>query len=360
MCRGLAVRASVRSASSTVVLTRARGIAQSWHNHGTISSGWRVTDREQQIGGYWATVTARSAGLVLLALVAIGCGANERTTIQVGAETTMASNSVASSASTTALPPPNVGEETADALMPKDVVVDPEQWSRFPATADPRPLVLTEQYVIEQVGQRGYIDNEDAKAAVGSGAIDLPADIPVSPLTAGGFPLLSATDAVARNYRRLGSDPNSPRVGATKVALGIAPFQTDRGPQELPAWRLTFPNVEGSVAILAVADSAIFEWTGIGSTEQAKLSADGRTITLMFTGAEEGTGDCTSEYTLTARESTASVELNLVEHPFRSGATCLAIGYGRSASATLDRPLAGRVVVLTQFTGPAPVAVTSA
>jgi hypothetical protein len=235
-------------------------------------------------------------------------------------------------------------------------------WSAFPASATPRPLVLTGPPVADPAsGFRGGV----AKLAYLEGAFDLPATLPSGPAAAAGFPLITARDAarVLRSQAATGP-PLTSRLAVTGVRLGRAVFDTDRGPRRLPAWLFGLTGARDPAGVLAVAGGRIFTPPGhpangrpfVGS---AVLGRDGRTLTVRFVGAPAGTGPCSASYSVTQAASRTAVAVAVTEHGRDGTAVCADVGYLRQVTVALPAPLGGRVLVdaasgvaITVTTGP--------
>jgi hypothetical protein len=133
---------------------------------------------------------------------------------------------------------------------------------------------------------------------------------------------------------------------ATRIVLGSAAFQTDRGPVDLPAWLVSFKGVEHPATVLAVAPSARF-----GSPSNSGFLAHGspeqQQLVLDIAGAAAGSGPCTADYTAQVTESSTAVVVRLIAtpHPAPGGEACDAVGYPRQVAFHLDQPLAARVLV---------------
>ena len=76
----------------------------------------------------------------------------------------------------------------------------------------------------------------------------------------------------------------------------------------------------------------------------ARVDPSDTVVTVAFAGAAEGDGPCTADYRLDLIEHDTFVEASTVITR-SGGGTCAAVGYQREATATLSRPLAGRVLV---------------
>jgi hypothetical protein len=221
-------------------------------------------------------------------------------------------------------------------------------WSAFPASATPRPLVLTGPPVADPAS--GF-PSGDAKLAYLEGALNLPAALPSGPATAAGFPLITAREAtrVLRSAAAKGP-PVTSRLTVTGVRLGTAVFNTDRGARQLPAWLFGLAGVRDPAGVLAVANSRIFvprvrPANGNPFVAAARLGRDGRTLTVQFVGAPSGTGPCSASYSATQVASRAAVAVAVKEHAHGGTVACAAVGYPRRVTVALAAPLGGRVLV---------------
>lgn len=221
-------------------------------------------------------------------------------------------------------------------------------WSAFPASATPRPLLLTGPPVADPAS--GF-PGGDAKLAYLEGAFKWPAGLPSGPATAAGYPVITAQEAtnVLRSVAATGP-PVPTRLTVTGARLGTAMFGTDRGPRKLPAWLFGLAGVRDPVGVLAVAASRIFvphghAVTGHPFVTAAWLGRDGRTLTVAFTGSPSGTGPCSASYSLDEAGSGAAVAVAVQGHPRDATAICSLVGYPRRATVVLPAPLAGRVLV---------------
>ena len=206
----------------------------------------------------------------------------------------------------------------------------------------PRPLVLPWGLILEP--KDGYPDDL-SKHAVAAGAIDGPDALPPSPGVVDAMPITSADEALT--ILRRGNGQEAQRIKASAVELGTAEFVTDRGPATLPAWLFTFPGVAEPLAVIAVASPARFaaaDTAPLGFAMTGHVDASDTAVTVSFVGAAEGDGDCTADYRLDLIEHDTFVEASTTMTR-SGGGTCSAVGYQREATATLSRPLAGRVLV---------------
>jgi hypothetical protein len=228
------------------------------------------------------------------------------------------------------------------------------EWSGFPASASPRPLVLaavagSPSRIVDPM--TGFRDSAD-KLAYLDRAIDVPAALPAGPAAAAGYPLISARQGlrVLMSGPAQGG-PATVRLKITGVRLGTRAFDTDRGAQSLPAWLVSFVGVQSPAAVLAV--SPIRLYTPPGNPPRTPpvvyraimLGAGGRTLTVDFTGLAAGTGPCTAGYSLRFAQSRTAVAVAVIEHDHPDSDSCSSVGYGRHATAVLPAPLAARVLV---------------
>jgi hypothetical protein len=201
--------------------------------------------------------------------------------------------------------------------------------------------------------ESGFATSE-AKEAFLSGAITTPAELPSGPDRAGGYRIINAADALA-TLRSTGTGTASGVLTTTAVELGSGSFFTDRGPVDLPAWRISFAGVEHSAAVLAVDPGAMFpppDLAGGAGGIGATATHDDHKLLLRFVGAAPGTGPCTADYTAHVAEAATAVAVSIEEishdEPGAADATCTAVGYSREVTITLSSPLGTRVLVDAQ------------
>src|SRR5438094_1243030 len=216
-----------------------------------------------------------------------------------------------------------------------------QAWVAFPVDASPRPIVLVDAPVN---GPRGFYGSEKAKIAFASGAFDRPTRLPTGPDTAGGYPIISADKA----FDLLKSQAKDPPAGGLRlttsdVRLGTSTFLTDRGEKSMPAWLFSMAEVDGPVAVLAIAPEA--QWfpselvSGQSHDIGASVGSDHRTLTVNFVGAESENGPCGVRYSISLTESHTAVIVTVVSNPNETTAACTLAGYQRRASAVLNAPL---------------------
>jgi hypothetical protein len=194
------------------------------------------------------------------------------------------------------------------------------------------------------------------KEAFDAGAMTTPASFPSGPATADGFPIVSASDAFA-HLRSEGTGTASTTLQTTSVQLGTGSFLTDRGWTTLPAWLVSFRDVEHPVAVLAVAPAALFPnpvTDGPPTQLGAQTTPGSTTIELTFPGARDDTGPCGAIYTAYVSESPVAVSVAVVAvtPPAPTTTTtpgvvfgCTDEAYSRHVTVTLRDPLGARVLV---------------
>lgn len=212
-------------------------------------------------------------------------------------------------------------------------VSDPlDLWSGFPVAEVPRPLVLVGSVVRES----GGFDSGEAKVAYLEGAID-----GVEVLPAGLYDSMCP---------RLRPNRSGFRLRVVAVRSVVAPFLTDRGDEDLPAWEVSLSHLDGVVTIVD-PQTAARAWhpegwratTQPGPFVNAGLHDDGRSLTLHFTGTPRAYADYP---TVEIRESTTAVLMVpvAVDHPNLSGVR-LAYAERREVTGILTQPLGARVLV---------------
>jgi hypothetical protein len=199
-----------------------------------------------------------------------------------------------------------------------------EAWAGFPADQEPRPLVL-----LGPAARPGGFPDGQTKLAFLRGVVQAAPDFP---------------DAVLQVMRREPGGYTGAPLRLTKATLGTAEFATDRGRQELPAWRVRAKHVPEPIWVL---DPAIVQltwqppgpepvsWQGSAAT----LDPDGCTLTMTFTGSPH-----VNYPDVDVLESGAAVALLPVPTPLRPG-WYTTLGQGRVVTVTLDRPLGSRILL---------------
>lgn len=229
-------------------------------------------------------------------------------------------------------------------------------WSHFPVHASSRPLVLIDG---DTVNAPAFGFPNDATAlAYENGTYTAPWRFPTRPRSAAGFPIVRARSAfsILKDAATPGPSAAVPLV-VTRVTLGAAVFETDRGRRTLPAWLFAFQGVENPAQVLAVSPRRIFapprrilvqapELESSPTAGSATLASNHRTLTVGFAGAPEGTGPCQSTYSLSvgASRTAVAVVVHAVTH-YKGDAGCLLQASFNRLTTTLAAPLGNRVVV---------------
>jgi len=165
------------------------------------------------------------------------------------------------------------------------------------------------------------------------------------------------------------SCPTCVPLRVTGARLSTAKLLTSRGAATTPAWEFTLKGTNVTVTRIAVAarDAIVVTpppWDPNVSPagmriESATQTADGRQVTVGFTGAPEGRDKpCGADYSAEAVESDTAIVVIVVTHPNGAAVACRAIGATRTATASLARPLGERTVL--EVTQGLPVSVVMA
>ena len=206
-------------------------------------------------------------------------------------------------------------------------MADPaELWSTYPVDDQPRPLVLVEEPV--RIADSGFVDGS-AKFAWLCGAIT--ADIPLPDDLIGLLPPPKAESHVRP-------------LTITSVSADQARFWTDRGPRELPAYRLV---VDGLHEPCLVLDPGVPIWWPpadrrrlAGSAGRAELAPDEMTIHLPAHG-----GVLTEFDRAEFSEHDAYVVGRAITHQRPHNGPVIAKGVSGIVEGRLSRPLGNRVMV---------------
>ncbi len=151
--------------------------------------------------------------------------------------------------------PANRERATAD-----DAILD--EWADFPVAESPRPVVLLDQRL--RVGDAGFVDS-DTKMAFLEGAVESMVALPAGVL-----------DLFTKNRRPSTTTPIK-IVGLEAVS---APFRTDRGLRQLPAFRIVLTGTRQPCIVLNPQTNI---WWPRDGKPLPDLPAGG--ISAMVTGA---------------------------------------------------------------------------
>jgi hypothetical protein len=205
-----------------------------------------------------------------------------------------------------------------------------DRWRNFPATANPRPIVLVDGYV--RVQAAGF-DDDAAKIAFHYGAVTAAAGVRVP----------ASVLALLR-----GRGPGYPGPGLEIAAVETLdhPFRTDRGPALLPSYALTIPGARQPVIVL---DPETPVWwppaplaNPAGDGGSALIDADQRTLHVIA-GGSVLTDFLRCDLVET---DTAVMALPITrERPLRPGESMALVRLLRPVTGRLARPLGGRIVI---------------
>lgn len=210
-----------------------------------------------------------------------------------------------------------------------------EAWAAFPADREPRPVVLLD--TIPAVRPSGLFPDEQKKLAFLHGAVDAVPGFPA--------PVLEA-------LRGQPGDHEGPPLVLADAVLGSARYETDRGPLVLPTWEVHAQGVFHAIHVLdpAVSGSGqVWEPPGRkrigGRRPTVILGADGRTLTMSFTGGSHACSDNAPARTLESGNAIALLNTERLK-PRQSGWGWYAgVGVRREVATVLDRPLGNRVLL---------------
>jgi hypothetical protein len=215
------------------------------------------------------------------------------------------------------------------------------RWETFPVDSAPRPLILT----APPIRFEGRFLSEQAKLAFTYG------DIRTSvPLPDGLMAILGESEAelLPAAGKRRWKKP----MRITQAHLDKAEFATDRGIRELPAWRLTGPEVSGALWVLDPGPAS-HRWlppklTALPgpprrSPASAVIENDDLTLHYTFTGSPQ------VEYptTETIESSRALIILPVTRRTrgVTSAVWQTALGVQRTTTAKLASALGNRVLI---------------
>lgn len=211
-----------------------------------------------------------------------------------------------------------------------------DRWAQFPATVEPRPIVLLDS----PVRSEGGFLSGDAKMAFIAGAVEGAEGVPEDPLR------------VLRASRGLARRPHAP-LRITAAALTEAAFATDRGQHTMPAWRAEAVDARGPIWVLTEemldrcwSPNPVPEDEHLGPhmLVSATVATDDRSLRVTFVGGPESLFRYDAEVLETAAAVTV-MPLGRLTRELASGTAITAEGYKREAHVVLKEPLSGRVLV---------------
>ncbi|MGW1990849.1 hypothetical protein [Embleya sp. NPDC001921] len=148
----------------------------------------------------------------------------------------------------------------------------------------------------------------------------------------------------------------SPRLTVASATATTRTVQTTEGAATVPAWEIAFAGTSVRVTTLAVTtDPPPSSRGAFGSASTATVGADGRTVTVGFSGSPDGPGPCGNDYELVTVQRDRVVAVAPVTIP-KPGPTadgaghplaCPAIAAMRTETVVLDAPLGNRALIGT-------------
>lgn len=202
------------------------------------------------------------------------------------------------------------------------------RWADFPVSTTPRPLVLIDGYVHVQHG--GFVDGA-AKLAFIAGAIEASVEVPA---------------AVLDLLRGSGRGYDGPPLVVRGLRRSTAPFLTDRGTRDLPAYELDIP---GAVQPVLVFDPATPVWWPPAPVAErpdalgpASIEDDDRTVHVPA-GGNALTEFVRCEFTET---NTAVLARRITtERRVAAGTAIRAVLRVKPVTGRLNKPLGARVLI---------------
>jgi hypothetical protein len=274
------------------------------------------------------------------------------------------------------VPPP---DPMADARMHDQAVDALVRWDQAIAGIT-GPVFLPVGDSFGQIGQ-WEPGNEHNKDSLAFGLFVVDGDLPASPSataqvrwddgTTATLPMLSAVDAYDQAPRMSSTCDNCTPLHITGATLTSDKAETTHGSATIPVWVYSLAGTSVRLTRPAVAEPPVKltppPWDSTNppaglQIDSAVVWADGLTLTANFVGA--GTtadqGLCGEDYTAEPVESDHAVVVIIRAKPAARPLSdphfgCTLIGYPRSATATLAKPLGDRAVLEDRQGLPVPV-----
>jgi hypothetical protein len=180
--------------------------------------------------------------------------------------------------------------------------------------------------------------------------------LPSEPALSAGYRLISTASAYRslRAFAAVKAGGSGPIVIIRSIRLGRSSFLTDRGNELLPAWLFFAKGLRHPAAVLAarpypapaplrqrLPHLLIAELVD----EFVAASHGGQTLTISFAGGHAGNQPCDDSYTANATERRTAVAFTIKETPAPGNAICNLVGYPRTVTIRLSRPLGARVLI---------------
>jgi hypothetical protein len=183
--------------------------------------------------------------------------------------------------------------------------------------------------------RRSGLSPDDPDKAFLHGAVDAGPGFPA--------PVLEALRGQPGDYA-------GPPLMLADAVLGSARYETDRGPRVLPTWEVHAQEVFHAIHVLdpaVISSGQVWEPPGRkrvgGERPKVTLVADGRTLTMSFTGDWSASIDDGPARTLESGNAVALLNMETPK-PRRAGFHA-GVGVRRKVTAVLERPLGSRVLL---------------
>lgn len=209
-----------------------------------------------------------------------------------------------------------------------------EAWAAFPAGRDPRPVVLLD--TVPAVRPSGLFPDKQTEMAFLHGVVEAVPGFPA--------PVLEALRGQPGEYA-------GPPLLLADAVLGSFRYQTDRGPRAFPTWEVHAQGVFHAIAVLdpaVISSGQVWEPPGrkrvTGERPEVIVGADGRTLTMSFTGGSDADSNQPPARVLELGNAVALVFWERMR-PRQSGRFYAGVGVRREATVVLSTLLAGRVLL---------------
>jgi hypothetical protein len=208
-----------------------------------------------------------------------------------------------------------------------------EAWAAYPADREPRPLVLLD--TVPAIRPSGLFPDEQTKMAFLHGAVEAVPGFPA--------PVLEA-------LRGQPGEHAGPPLLLTDAILGGFRYDTDRGPRVFPTWEV---HAQGVFHPIQVLDPAVTSSGQVwepprrkrisGQRPTAVLDADGRTLTMSFSGSSHADSNQSPARILELGNAVALIFSERMKP--RQAGWYAGVGIKREVTVVLPAPLGNRVLL---------------
>lgn len=225
------------------------------------------------------------------------------------------------------------------------------KWSDFPASANPRPIILFGD-AVEHIQPSGFSADPPRKLAWTCNKLALGTDVSLSTVALSAATISAATAWSQLMNERSASENKAPECAqmapftVTSARLSEAGFPTDRGTRQMAAWLFDIPEIGGYVGYVALHASSFWRGGVLAQGRSARESGDG--LTLKVPVGNPGTGPCDTQYTASVAESSVAVAVAVKGTPNAPSdrpVACPAILRLGYMNVALGSPLGGRVLL---------------